>query len=104
MPYIELAGKKIETDAEGFLLNADDWSVDFAQLTAKELGVSLSQRHWEVINFCRSDFKASGQAPGPRRLTKYGGFPTKELYELFPGGPGKLAAKLSGLRKPGICV
>ncbi len=104
MPHIELGGKKIETDAEGFLTNADDWSVEFAQLTAQELGMALSQRHWEVINFCRSDYKTSGQAPGPRRLTKFGGFPTKELYDLFPGGPGKLAAKLAGLRKPGICV
>jgi sulfur relay (sulfurtransferase) DsrC/TusE family protein len=29
---------------------------------------------------------------------------TKELYELFPGGPGKLAAKVSGLKKPTGCI
>lgn len=104
MPFIEIAGRRIETDAEGFLLSATDWSTEFALWVAAELGMSLTPRHWEVINFCRSDFKVNGQAPGPRRLTKIGGFPTKELYELFPEGPGKFAAKLAGLKKPGICV
>jgi len=104
MSYIELAGRKIEVDHEGFLINPDDWSVEYAQLAARELGLPLTERHWEVISFCRSDFKVNGQPPGPRRITKYGGFPTKELYELFPGGPAKFAAKLAGLRKPTICV
>ena len=104
MPDIELGGKKIETDVEGFLKNPDDWSVEFAQVVARELGLALTDRHWEVIHFCRQDFKSNGQPPGPRRITKYGGFSTKELYELFPGGPAKFAAKMAGLRKPTICV
>jgi tRNA 2-thiouridine synthesizing protein E len=28
----------------------------------------------------------------------------KELYELFPKGPGKLAARIAGLPKPQSCV
>ena len=48
--------------------------------------------------------EATGEAPGLRRITKKGGVPTKEIYKLFPGGPGKLASKLSGLPKPTSCV
>ena len=28
----------------------------------------------------------------------------QEMYALFPGGPGKLSAKLAGLKKPTGCV
>ena len=28
----------------------------------------------------------------------------KDLYQLFPKGPGKLAAKVSGLPKPQGCI
>jgi TusE/DsrC/DsvC family sulfur relay protein len=104
MPQLELEGRKVEVDHEGFLLDPDDWSRAYAQLTAQQLGLPLTDRHWQVIDFCRADFKANGQSPGPRRITKYGGFPTKELYQLFPNGPGKFAAKLAGLRKPTMCV
>ena len=57
-----------------------------------------------MINFCREDYAQKGDAPGLRRITKVGGIATKVLYKLFPGGPGKLAAKLSGLPKPTSCV
>jgi len=42
--------------------------------------------------------------PTIRRLNKVGNIPTKELYELFPNGPAKKAARISGLSKPQGCV
>ncbi len=101
---VEIAGKSVETDAEGYLLNAADWTPELALVIAKSVNVTLTERHWKVIDFCRKDFAATGQSPGLRRITKVGGIPTKELYELFPGGPGKLSAKIAGLRKPVGCV
>jgi sulfur relay (sulfurtransferase) DsrC/TusE family protein len=39
-----------------------------------------------------------------RRMNKVGNIPTKDLYALFPDGPIKKAAKISGYPKPVSCV
>jgi len=94
----------VETTEDGFLVNAQDWTPEIAQELAAAANIELTQRHWDVINFCRHDFEKTGEAPGVRRVTKRSGVPTKEVYKLFPGGPGKLASKLAGLPKPTSCV
>ncbi|MEZ4224848.1 MAG: TusE/DsrC/DsvC family sulfur relay protein [Polyangiaceae bacterium] len=104
MAEMQVAGKNIPVNGEGFLEDPKDWTPDVAQELAKGSGIQLTERHWDVLRFCRSDWESTGQAPGLRRITKVGGIPTKELYALFPGGPGKLSAKLAGLHKPAGCV
>ena len=69
-----------------------------------EEGIKLTDRHWVVIKYCRDTFAKTGDAPSLRNITKNTDVQTKELYELFPGGPGKLAAKVSGLKKPTGCI
>jgi NADH dehydrogenase FAD-containing subunit len=39
-----------------------------------------------------------------RKINKSGVISTKELYEIFPGGPAKKAARIAGLPKPVGCV
>ena len=101
----EIAGKTVEFDEEGFMVNPDDWNKDIAVELAKEIGISdLTDRHWTVIDFSRADFSEKGEAPTLRRITKEGGVPTKELYKLFPKGPAKKVALVSGLGKPTGCI
>jgi TusE/DsrC/DsvC family sulfur relay protein len=104
MADLNVAGCDIEVNDDGFLTNPKDWSPDVAEVLAQQSGIELTPRHWDVINFCRSDFEEIGDAPGLRRITKVGDIPTKEIYKLFPGGPGKLSAKVAGLHKPTGCV
>ena len=104
MPQLQVNGHSVEVNTEGFLVSPNDWTPQIAEEIARLHGVELSDRHWDVINFCRSDFESTGKPPGVRRITKKGGVPTKEMYQLFPKGPGKLAAKFSGLAKPTGCV
>ena len=100
-----LAGKSVEVNDEGFLINPEDWTEDMAPELAKEEGISdLNDQHWKVIHFMRDDFKEKGQIPTIRRIKNSGGVPTKDLYSLFPQGPAKKAAKISGLGKPQGCV
>ena len=96
--------KDVEMTEEGYLVNSTDWTPELAEQLAAESKITLTDRHWDVINFCRKDFEEAGTAPGLRRITKVGGIPTKEIYKLFPGGPGKLASKIAGLPKPTSCV
>lgn len=104
MAQLQVNGSTFEINDEGFLVRPDDWKPEFAEHVAGSHGIVLSERHWDVINFCRKDYAETGQAPGMRRITKVGKIPTKEIYKLFPGGPGKLSAKVAGLHKPQSCV
>ncbi|MBI9051264.1 MAG: TusE/DsrC/DsvC family sulfur relay protein, partial [Anaerolineaceae bacterium] len=71
---------------------------------AKSIDIELTDRHWVVINYARKEYENTGEAPTLRKITKQTDVDTKELYALFPGGPGKLAAKVSGLKKPTGCI
>jgi TusE/DsrC/DsvC family sulfur relay protein len=101
----EYAGRLVETNDEGFLLNSGEWTPEVGEAIAREVGVwPLTEKHWSVITFCREDAAREGASPGLRRIAKSSGVDMKTLYQLFPKGPGKLAARISGLPKPQGCV
>lgn len=101
----EIAGKTIHFDEQGFMNDATEWNTAVAEVLAAEIGIeNLTEAHWQVINFCRDDYSANGEAPTLRRITKTGGIPTKTLYQLFPKGPAKKVAYVSGLGKPTGCI
>jgi tRNA 2-thiouridine synthesizing protein E len=104
MALREYGGRQVEVTDEGFLVQASQWTPDVARDIAAELGLTLTDAHWKVLHFCREDAVQQGQPPGLRRITQVAGVPTKELYQLFPKGPGKLAARIAGLSKPQGCV
>lgn len=105
MPNANYAGQQIEVNEEGFLLDSGQWNKEVAEAIAAEAGIGpLTARHWEVIEFCRKDAAEQGTPPGLRRISKLSSVNMKELYQLFPKGPGKLAAKVSGLPKPEGCI
>ena len=94
MPVKEIAGVQVDLDDDGFMTNPDQWNEDIAKVIAVEEGIKeLTEGHMKVVNFMRKDFQEKGQAPTIRRMNKVGGIPTKELYELFPKGPAKKAAR-----------
>ena len=101
----EIAGKTIHFDEQGYMSDPKEWNNDVAAVLAEEIGIKpLTLQHWRVIEFCRSDFEQKGEPPTLRRITKIGGIPTKELYQLFPKGPAKKVAYVSGLGKPSGCI
>ena len=80
------------------------WNKEIAVELARRSAITLGDRHWQVITFCRQDAQDKGEAPGVRRITKNAGVSMREMYKLFPKGPGKLAALISGLSKPKGCI
>ena len=91
-------------DDEGFMVDASAWTEEIGQAIAEALEVHLTDRHWQVINFARSDFEASGEPPTLRRITQQTEVSMKEMYQLFPDGPAKIAANIAGLMKPTGCI
>lgn len=105
MPVREIAGVQVDFDAEGFMTNPDQWNEEIAKVLAAEEGIpQLTEGHWQVIHFIRADYKEKGQPPTIRRMNKVGNIATKDLYEWFPKGPAKKAARIAGLGKPQGCV
>lgn len=108
---IEVNGKSLEIDEEGYLVNLNDWEPEVANAMAAAEELELSNDHWEIINFLREYYEEYQIAPAVRILTKAAGKKlgkdkgnSKYLYKLFPYGPGKQACKYAGLPKPTGCV
>jgi TusE/DsrC/DsvC family sulfur relay protein len=100
-----IAGKTVQVNDEGFMTNLSEWTKEIAVEIAKEEGIAeLTPAHWKVIDFCRQDAGASGRSPTLRRITTQAGVSTKDLFALFPKGPAKKIARISGLGKPEGCV
>jgi dissimilatory sulfite reductase related protein len=108
---IEINGKSIETDPQGYLVNLSDWNEELAEHLSEQDGLKLLETHWEIIKMIRTYYSDHGTAPAMRSLIKLvkdqlgsekGN--SKYLYSLFPYGPGKQAARYAGLPKPTGCV
>jgi dissimilatory sulfite reductase related protein len=100
-----IADAPVDVDAEGFLTDPAQWNERIAEAIAAQNGIpELTDRHWLVARFMRERYLATGSAPSIRSLGKESGVPIKELYQLFPKGPAKLAAKIAGIPKPKGCI
>ena len=90
---------------EGFFADPSQWTEDMVpELAAKEGITEVTAGHWQVIRFMRHEFETKGAAPSVRALSKTSGVSIKELYELFPKGPAKTAARIAGVPKPHGCI
>lgn len=100
-----IANKSVEVNDEGFMLNPNEWTKEIAVEIAQDEGLpELTADHWKVIDYCRKDGIASGKSPTLRKITTNAGVSTKEMFALFPKGPAKKVARISGLGKPEGCV
>jgi tRNA 2-thiouridine synthesizing protein E len=108
---LEISGRIVQTDEQGYLLNLNDWSEEFAEKMAERDGVRLFDDHWGLILYFRDHFQATGSVPTMHTLVRtlgqqhgthfqdektYGKF----LYRLFPSDPVRELCKLAGLPKP----
>ncbi len=105
MPTRTLAGTTVDVNDEGFFTEPDEWTKDIAIELAKEAGIDeLTPNHWKVLEFMRAQYFEKGTGPTVRVLGKTSGVSVKELYQLFPKGPAKMAAKIAGIPKPRGCI
>ena len=105
MTTVTIAATDVEVNDEGFLVHPEQWTEEMAPDLARREGIEpLSSAHWQVIRFVRSEFLTKGTGPTVRVLGKTSGVSIKELYELFPKGPAKTAAKIAGIPKPRGCI
>ncbi len=111
MHHIEFEGKTLETDANGYLLNINDWCPELAPALAKTENIELTDAHWEVVNFVRAFYLEFNTSPAIRALVKAMAAKlgqdkgnSRYLHRLFPKGAAKQATKIAGLPKPAKCL
>lgn len=102
---------RLNTTAEGFLVDLNDWSESVAIEIAALNAIELTPLHWEIVFFIRDYYKKYKHLPNARVFSKA---IKKELGEekgssrylqkLFPKGPLKYACKIAGIPKPPTCL
>lgn len=103
MSYV-VEGAELETDAEGYLLEPDYRDETVRAIAAAE-NIALTDAHWQIINYMRDQYREHGHTPNFRSMLKdvqefMPEADSKSLYDLFPIGPAKQAAKIAGLPQP----
>ncbi|MDQ2091198.1 TusE/DsrC/DsvC family sulfur relay protein [Marimonas arenosa] len=105
---LALPGGKVTVDEYGYLTDPFLWSPAFAEITAAAEGITLTRRHYEVIDFIRAERDEHGITPDQRHVLRFLGHGrglTKSqakdaLYALFPQGYVKQACKIAGMKQP----
>jgi TusE/DsrC/DsvC family sulfur relay protein len=90
--------------ADGFLVDVDSWSRDLAVAVAQAQQIALTDAHWHVLEYIREAYKTGGSSPNVRAVSVGANVSTRELYQLFPPAPGKVAARIAGVPKPTGCL
>ena len=103
MTIKKIANLEIEVTDEGYLKDASVWNHDIAKAIAKEEGIELTDKHFEVLEFIRNKV-ANGETLTIRGIGKSGIVDAKTFYQLFPGAPLKKATKIAGVAKPVSCM
>jgi len=98
-----IAGAQVNVSEEGYLEDMDQWNENIAKEIASEIGIELTDKHFEVLNYLREKTEA-GESLTIRKVGKSGITDIKGLYKLFPKGPLKFSSKIAGIPKPASCV
>ena len=111
MNCLDVNGRQIALDGDGYLQQLCDWDRAVAEALAAREGLALSAEHWEILDLLRRFHAEFQLSPATRPLIRYvaqqlGAEKGNSLYlnRLFNGTPAKLAAKLAGLPKPTNCI
>ena len=105
MSTMTIATTEVELNDEGFFVNPEQWTEEMAPELARREGIEqLTEAHWTVLRYMRSEYFSKGTGPTVRALGKSSGVSVKELYQLFPKGPAKVAARVAGIPKPRGCI
>lgn len=97
------AGKSVQCNDEGYLMDLNQWNKDIGIEIANEEGIQMTEEHWSVVDFLQNQYR--NEIPLTiRKIGKSGVVSIKEFYQLFPDGPLKKASKIAGIPKPVSCI
>ena len=98
-----IANREIDVNEEDYLTDFNQWDRDVAEGIANEADVTMTDKHWEVIDYLQDKYH-NEEPLSIRGIKKSGVINIKEFYSLFPGGPLKVSTKIAGIPKPKSCI
>ncbi len=105
--HTTITERLVEIDAEGYLIEPDDWNEGVAEQLAASEGIKLSEEHWQVLRFMRDYYDVHQIAADARFTIKflaeqlgYGRKARNYLFQLFPYGYVQQACKIAGMKRP----
>ncbi|MGV8836731.1 TusE/DsrC/DsvC family sulfur relay protein [Cellvibrio sp.] len=108
---LNIDGRAIALDKDGYLINLNDWDKEVAKALAAQENISLTPEHWEIINLLQEFYREFELSPAMRAFVKYtekklGPEKGKSIYllQLFPPSPARIASKIAGLPRPTNCL
>lgn len=105
MAAIEFQDMVFKVDSDGHLESFSDWGPEWVEYVRRNQGIAkLTEDHWRLIHVLQDYYREHGIPPIARILSQATGFKMKQIFELFPLGPGKGACKMAGLPKPKGCT
>ncbi len=100
-------GHNLRSDGEGYLVEPDDWDKRAAEQLAALEQVTLTDEHWQVIEFMRRYYNNHRVAADARFVIKFmaeemamGKRARNHLFKLFPYGYVQQACKIAGMKRP----
>lgn len=100
---LNIAGIRLDVTEDGYLTDVSQWTKEIGLEIAKNEGITMTPRHWEVVSWLQEQVK-NDVALSVRGIKNSGVLDIKEFYELFPGGPLKISTKIAGVPKPKSCI
>ena len=100
---LNIAGIRLDVTEDGYLTDVSQWSKEIGLEIAKNEGVEMTDRHWEVVSWLQVQVE-NDVALSVRGIKKSGVLDIKEFYALFPKGPLKVSTKIAGVPKPKSCI
>lgn len=97
------AGVVVDLNDEGYFTDPSQWTKEVAAEIAKEEGLELTDKHYEMLEYLRNK-QANGDQLTIRGINKSGIVDVKTFYQMFPGAPLKKSTKIAGIPKPTSCV
>ena len=96
---------------DGFIYDPQSWTPDLAIEIAKDLEISLTNEHWQVINGVRQFYERTGRSLSMRPLIRVVRNEVSAnlgssiaLAQLFGSKTTRHVAMISGLPKPSDCI
>lgn len=104
MHSIQVDGRDIQLNDDGYLVNFEDWDRSVAETLAGIDHLTLTGCHWVAIDYMRDFYRQFEIPPSSRVLLRAvgdqiyeNGCSRKELDRIFPKGGCKQACRLAGL-------
>jgi len=99
---------QVSVDAEGYLLDPEEWSEAVAENLAHSENIELNEGYWPVLRFMREYWTEHRIAPDVRHVVSHLAkseeidkkAAKERLFKLFPYGYVQQACKLAGMQKP----